>query len=485
VIETFLRREIDVGSFSSASYAIGSFSGIDQEGALGQAVAVPLRLRAKFDTIYDCASLTKPLITTTLALQELALDQRIHGYTVRELLTHTSGLRAWMPLYAYDDPIAALLEHGPEYARGTRVVYSDLNFILLWTAIEDYASKARERIFAPLGLIDAMFNPPPALRPRVAATEWGQRFEAKLANRTDLPPREGLIWGQTHDGNSFHAGGTAGNAGLFATARAVFRLAQGWVNGELLPPDVVADATRNHTEGLDDARGLAWQLPTGSAATSMLSPRAFGHTGFTGTSLWIDPDRDRIMVLLTNRVHPCAAPVAMQQIRGEFHRLALRDAVEIRLATPADAAAISEVLRAAFAEHVPQYTAAAMDVTVLDAQRVAARMAEGPVWVVVERGAIVGTAAAVGREGGLYVRGMGVLPSARGKRIGERLLHTIERHARENSVRRMFLSTTPYLLRAIQLYERVGFRRIDAGPHDLFGTPLFTMEKGTGRSPSP
>ncbi|MEK6373144.1 MAG: serine hydrolase domain-containing protein [Acidobacteriota bacterium] len=321
MIDDFLRREIDVGSFPSASYAIGSFSGIEQEGVLGHAVAVPLRIPAAVDTIYDCASLTKPLITTALVLQELELDQRVHGYTVRELLTHTSGLRAWMPLYAYDDPIAALLAHGPEYERGTRVVYSDLNFILLWTAVKDYVSKARERIFEPLGLGDAMFNPPPALRPRIAATEWGQRFEAKLANRTDLPPREGLIWGETHDGNSFHAGGTAGNAGLFATARAVFRLAQAWVNGELLPPDVVAEATRNHTEGLDDARGFGWQLPTGSAATSMLSPRAFGHTGFTGTSLWID--RDRIMVLLTNRVHPCAAPVPIQQIRGEFHRLAL------------------------------------------------------------------------------------------------------------------------------------------------------------------
>jgi CubicO group peptidase (beta-lactamase class C family) len=325
VIEDFLRREIDVGSFPSAVYAAGSSRGIEREGALGQAVAVPLRIRASLDTIYDCASLTKPLITAVLALQELSLDQRIHGYTVRELLTHTSGLRAWMPLYAYADPIAALLEHGPECERGTRVIYSDLNFILLWTAIDDYAGKARARIFAPLALDDAMFNPPALLRPRIAATEWGQRYEAKLAGRTDLPKREGLIWGETHDGNSFHLGGAAGNAGLFATARAVFRLAQAWVNAELLPREIVDDATRNHTPGLGDARGLGWQLPTtGSAATSMLSPRAFGHTGFTGTSVWVDPDRDRIMVLLTNRVHPCAAPVPIQQIRGEFHRWALR-----------------------------------------------------------------------------------------------------------------------------------------------------------------
>jgi serine-type D-Ala-D-Ala carboxypeptidase len=313
MIDDYLQREIDLGSFPSAVYAVGSSFGIEAEGALGHAVAVPLRIPATLETIYDCASLTKPLVTTVLALQELDLEHRIHGYSVRELLTHTSGLRAWMPLYAYDDPIAALLREGPEYERGTRVVYSDLNFILLWSAIPDFPAKARR-----LGLM----NPPAELRPRIAATEWGQRYEAKIGGLEPL--RDGLIWGQTHDGNSFALGnGCAGNAGLFATAREVFRMAQGWVNAELLPRALVDEATRNLTPGLDDARGLGWQLPTGSAATSMLSPRAFGHTGFTGTSVWIDPDRDRIMVLLTNRVHPCAAPIAIQQIRGEFHRLAL------------------------------------------------------------------------------------------------------------------------------------------------------------------
>jgi CubicO group peptidase (beta-lactamase class C family) len=101
-------------------------------------------------------------------------------------------------------------------------------------------------------------------------------------------------------------------------------MAQAWVNAEILPRKVVEEATRNHTPGLDDARGYGWQMPTGSEATKMLSPRAYGHTGFTGTSLWIEPERDRIMVLLTNRVHPCAAPINMQRIRGEFHRWALK-----------------------------------------------------------------------------------------------------------------------------------------------------------------
>lgn len=319
-LDDFLRREIDAGSFPSAVYAIGSSHGIERENALGNAVVVPMRIPASLDTMYDCASITKPLITTTLALQSLELNRY-----VRSLLTHTSGLRAWLPLYMYPDYLTAIRELGPEYKPGTRVIYSDLNFVLLWSMLPDYVSLTRKRIFAPLCIEhDAMFNPPRSLRPRIAATEWGQRFEAKLANRPEIAERrDGLIWGETHDGNSFAAGGTAGNAGLFATARAVFRLAQAWANAELLPRAVVDEATSNLTPGLEDARGLGWQKPTRSAATSMLSSRAYGHTGFTGTSVWIEPEHDRIMVLLTNRVHPCAAPIAIQQIRGEFHRIAL------------------------------------------------------------------------------------------------------------------------------------------------------------------
>lgn len=316
VIDAYLKREIAVGSFPSAVYAVGTADGIEKENALGHAVAVPMRVPATLETLYDCASLTKPLVTATLILMavaegRIALDDAWHGFTYRELLTHTSGLRAWMPLYAHGDYLRAILEEGKEHERGAHVVYSDLNFVLLWYAIQaiygDYAAAARERIFVPLGIEhDAMFHPPAALKPRIAATEWGQRFERKLASRFDLAPgRQELMWGETNDGNSFHAGGTAGNAGLFATARAVFRLAQAWTRAELLPDSIVQEATRNHTPGMEEDRGLGWKLQDGR----------YGHTGFTGTSVWIG---ERIHVLLTNRVHPCAAPIAMQRIRAEF-----------------------------------------------------------------------------------------------------------------------------------------------------------------------
>ena len=331
-IRELLTREIDLGSFPGAVWAVGTADGITDEGAVGHAVSVPLRLESTLGTIYDCASLTKPLVTGTLVLQAVAegrisLDDAFHEYTYRELLTHSTGLRAWLPLYAFDDYLVAAIKQGPEIPRGSDVIYSDLNFVLLWYALldiyGDYVEGARSRILRPLGLRASCLLPPVSLKPQIAATEWGQRWEAKMCAERRIVcdrSREGLIWGETHDGNSYFAGGTAGNAGLFATAREVFRLAQAWLRAELLPPALIEDATRNHTPGLSDARGLGWQKPTGSAATKMLSSEAYGHAGFTGTSLWID--EGRIFVLLTNRVHPCAAPVAMQRIRGEFHKLA-------------------------------------------------------------------------------------------------------------------------------------------------------------------
>ena len=169
---------------------------------------------------------------------------------------------------------------------------------------DNYVRLAHEQ----LGLgDDAMFFPPPHLLPRVAATEWSQLYESKMAG---IPKRrETLIWGETHDGNSYHlGGGTAGNAGLFATARGVFRLASIFARS-----DYAELASRNYTEGLNENRGLGW----------LLSPLGFGHTGFTGTSVWINAEHRRISVLLTNRVHPCAAPTGMKRIRDAFHRAAL------------------------------------------------------------------------------------------------------------------------------------------------------------------
>jgi GNAT superfamily N-acetyltransferase len=156
--------------------------------------------------------------------------------------------------------------------------------------------------------------------------------------------------------------------------------------------------------------------------------------------------------------------------------------INIRLADSADAPAIASLLAAAFAEYLDLYTPAGYAATAISPEDIARRIEEGPVWVSIRDGLIVGTVSVVLKGESLYVRGMAVLPLARGQRIGELLLAHVEKFAASKGIRRLFLSTTPFLDRAIRLYEHFGFRRTSEGPHELFGTPLFTMEKLIGRS---
>ena len=154
-----------------------------------------------------------------------------------------------------------------------------------------------------------------------------------------------------------------------------------------------------------------------------------------------------------------------------------RPTIEIREAIADDAAKISAVLDESFREYRALYTDEGFAATALPREGVRRRMQEGPVWIALLNREIVGTASAIKKAGGIHIRGMAVLPAGRGHRIGELLLREIEAYALREGARRLFLSTTPFLDRAIRLYERCGFRRIGEGPSDLFGTPLFTMEK--------
>ncbi|MFQ5945104.1 MAG: GNAT family N-acetyltransferase [Anaerolineae bacterium] len=151
--------------------------------------------------------------------------------------------------------------------------------------------------------------------------------------------------------------------------------------------------------------------------------------------------------------------------------------VEIRQAASEDADAIAALLREAFAEFESLYTPEGFAATAISSEEVVGRIAEGPVWVGSDEERVVGTASAVTREDGLYVRGMAVVPSMQGRGVGRRLLDQVEAFAREVGAQRMYLSSTPFLSSAIRLYERYGFLRTEEGPDDLHGTPLFTMEK--------
>lgn len=149
----------------------------------------------------------------------------------------------------------------------------------------------------------------------------------------------------------------------------------------------------------------------------------------------------------------------------------------VRLAVEDDAPQIAEVLYTAFSEYRAAYTLGGFATTTPDAEKIQSRMHEGPTWVALQNGAIVGTISAVLQGGSLYIRGMAILPGARGSGTGKLLLDYVETYALEHGCNRLFLSTTPFLSRAIKLYEQAGFARSDEGPGELFGTPLFTMEK--------
>src|SRR5689334_16824469 len=232
-LSALLQQHILAGDFPSAVYLVGERDEIVYEDALGHSVVEPYRIANKLDTIYDLASLTKPLVTTLLCarrieLGELTLDSSVSHYlpefdrtdkqiiTIRELLTHTSGLPAWRPLYllAEDErerAAGAIANLDLEYKPGTRVVYSDLGFIALGMLLErmshqHLAEMAKREIFEPLKLTQTFFNPELALQTGIAACELGNAYEHEMCIETgagDYPnSRRRQIWGEVHDGNA-------------------------------------------------------------------------------------------------------------------------------------------------------------------------------------------------------------------------------------------------------------------------------------------
>jgi CubicO group peptidase (beta-lactamase class C family) len=358
-ISSFLTERIGTGDFPSAVYLVAEQGRGIFADALGNAVVEPRRIAATLDTIYDLASLTKPLVTGLLCARrieagELALDSLVSHYlpefdrsdkqtiTVGQLLTHTSGLPAWRPLYILatgerDRTIAAIANLELEYKPGTRVVYSDLGFIVLGLLLERLMRKrlaelAQSEILQPLNLKNTFFNPEIALQTGIAACETGNAYEREMSRDSDAGDyrnwRQELIWGQVHDGNAYFLGGAAGHAGLFSTAGETLALANQFVSGQtkLLRPATCELFRQNMTAGKEEARSFAWQLAEtiDSAAGPDLPRDSFGHSGFTGTSCWIDPHRERVFILLTNRTHARALPFAnINGVRRQFHILAV------------------------------------------------------------------------------------------------------------------------------------------------------------------
>jgi len=366
-ISAFLQERINAGDFPSAVYLVAEKGEILFQDALGYAVVEPERIPATLDTIYDLASLTKPLVTGLLCASFLegdeyySIDTPLYklfrqlksepkgSITLLQLAAHTSGIRDWYPLYSvfhhpkfkYEAAVAAVLDLPTIFEPDTKVVYSDLNFILLGdllarsAAAGTLADATNEGIVNKLRLKRTFYSPQGNLQKQMAANETGNGYERQMGEEK-LPEiripqsaiRNRIIWGEVHDGNAYFMGGVAGHAGLFSTAEEVFKIAQQFLPNytTLLKAETCELFRTNFTKGLNEDRSFAFQLAStkDSSAGLRMFPESFGHTGFTGTSLWIDPVKERIFILLTNRTHLHTLPfVNINPVRRRFHDLAV------------------------------------------------------------------------------------------------------------------------------------------------------------------
>jgi CubicO group peptidase (beta-lactamase class C family) len=332
-----IQRGIDEHAYPAAVIEVGTRGDPLWRQAFGRLTYEPDSLVAQKDTIFDLASLTKVIATTSLVMQlveqgRLSLGDPVamwipqwRGHdrqtvTIQSLLTHSSGLTAWLPLYRdysgrteFQHAICSLPLEAPP---GTKSIYSDLGFILLGFIVQDAGARTLERQAQELleCVTDAplLFNPAAVLRRGIAPTEL-DRWRGRL------------LVGEVHDENCWALGGAAGHAGLFGTAEAVGDFAKAVLAALAGEKSALASAStmRTFVTRADipaSSRALGWDtmLPTSSCGARM-SRSAFGHTGFTGTTLWVDPEREVYVVFLTNRVHPTRENTAIQQIRPAVH----------------------------------------------------------------------------------------------------------------------------------------------------------------------
>jgi len=340
---------------------------LEYEVARGLAVMRPERIPMAPETVFDLASLTKPMATTTAILLlvhegAIALDDPVaktlpsfaerdkEAITLRHLLTHSSGLKPWRAFHEaliekerktgerllgtaegrawiLDRVLRSGLVHEP----GKAAVYGDLDFIVLGAVVEEVAKQpldvfCAERIFGPLELRDTRFLPLPVDGSDRALPEAERR---RIAATENCPWRGRILWGEVHDPNASAMGGVAGHAGLFSTAADVMRFAQAWLDvhhgrSDVLPRELVGAFAKRQELPAGSDWALGWDTPTAGASSSgsHFSPASIGHLGFTGTSLWIDLEREAIVVMLTNRVH-LVAKKSRFDLRPKIHDLVI------------------------------------------------------------------------------------------------------------------------------------------------------------------
>jgi len=274
------------------------------------------------------------------------LDARRRDVTFRMLLAHSSGLPAYEKLFlkqhSRDDLLRAAFTTSLSTDPGTHAQYSDLGFIVLGAALERIAGESldafcQREIFGPLGMVSTTFNPPKESRATISPTADERTEQERGAPAREKPTeavpaeasaaarstfRQRIIQGEVQDENASVLGGVAGHAGLFSTAEDLARFAHVLLHEgrPILRPETIALFARRQPAPAATSRALGWDTPSSpSQSGTHLGPRSFGHLGYTGTSLWIDPDRQLSITLLTNRIWPDCANQAIRQVRPKFH----------------------------------------------------------------------------------------------------------------------------------------------------------------------
>jgi len=358
VVLSALSRAAREGVFPGAVLLVSHHGAEALYQAVGYAAVRPRKIRMTRETVFDLASLTKPVATTTAVMRlversMLRLDDLVvcsipqfsggdkDRVTIRHLLNHSSGLRAWQPFYR-EIAEEARLRPGYRWNRegkrrllervhrsrlvyrpGSKSIYSDLGFILLGEIVERISGVSLDRfcrteIFNPLGLRNTFF------------ASASRRRTVRFAATEKIDWRGRIVVGQVHDDNAYAMGGVAGHAGLFGTAGDLARFGQMILDARqgrhsfLSQKTVETFTARQNTAGSSWA--LGWDTPSEpSSAGRFVSPRAFGHLGYTGTSIWIDPENELVIVLLTNRVHPTSQNLKIRKFRPFIHELIYRE----------------------------------------------------------------------------------------------------------------------------------------------------------------
>ena len=320
-LDSVMAVALSEGAAPGATLAVGRHGRLVHLKAYGRLSRDSSSAPVNIHTMFDMASLTKVVATTTAAmiLEEeglLDIEQPVAKYlpefdapdkagiTVRHLLVHRGGLEAFAALYrdyrGRDQYLQQINARPVRSAPGTETVYSDWDMILLQLVIERITGQTLDqllasRVFGPLGMTSTMFNPDSSIRGRTAPTEVDSF-------------RGGLVWGAVHDENAWAMGGVSGHAGLFSTAPDAAIFAQMLLNGgeyngvKILKPQTIARWTTR--QGKESSRALGWDTPSDQSSSGrFFSARSFGHTGFTGTSMWVDPEKSLFVILLTNRVN--------------------------------------------------------------------------------------------------------------------------------------------------------------------------------------